>query len=138
MQCPACNATVQSTEICPRCRADLSVLLRIYKQSRIKLAGALHCWLNNQNQQSQIDIKAANSLHKDQLSRLVQCLINSQPRNAPASKLTFKSGAQLLQQIYQVSGSVLQGIIKYMPVLVSVVYQFLQKSIKRFQSYLSR
>ncbi len=134
MQCPACNASLQSTAICPRCQADLSVLLRIHKQSRIKLAEAILSWVDNQHQQSQVHIISANSLHQDQLSQHVQSLIHSQTSKAPTMGLSIPSKRQLFQHMLQVSRTVIKRVFDDTPALVASVCRFLQQSTKRLKS----
>ncbi len=60
-RCPCCNARLQQTSICPRCRADLINLISVEKSAEFWLATAIHLLLENKVEKSCIAIKK--SLH---------------------------------------------------------------------------
>jgi hypothetical protein len=51
-RCPCCKARLRESEQCPRCKADLSLIIGSEQFARLWFSKAIHYWLENKTEQS--------------------------------------------------------------------------------------
>jgi len=100
-RCPCCNARLKDNVICPRCQADLSVLITTEKTAEQHLTKAIQYWGNKQGEQSIAALMSALSLKKSNLALRFRDYLIQQTYREVLDLLAQKQLLSANQQLYK-------------------------------------
>ena len=76
--CPCCNARLKALVICPRCKADFSVLNSTEHMAQLWLTKAIHYWVDNETERSLAALELSLHLKKTRAAATFQGFIIQQ------------------------------------------------------------
>jgi len=101
-RCPCCNARLRETEICPRCKADLSVIINAGQSAQFWLSKAIYYYLESKIEKSIAALNFSLSLTKTGLAEVFRDFVIQQQCRGILDLLAKKQVLAAQQQLYRV------------------------------------
>jgi len=100
-RCPCCRARLRGAVQCPRCRADLSALFKVWQAASFYLAKAIQDWQAGRYEQSLVALEQSMKLHKTELALSFRDFLVHQQCQAVLALLADKQLWKARQQLYR-------------------------------------
>jgi hypothetical protein len=101
-RCLCCNARLGDAALCPRCKADLSVVINSEKAAHFWLSKTIHLWQENKTEQSLDALGLSLHLKKTKLALVFREFLIRQKSRDLLELLAQKQVLPAKQQLYKI------------------------------------
>ena len=101
-RCPCCNARLKEVAICPRCKADLSVIINAGQSAQVWLTRAIHYFLESKTEQSIAALELSLCLNKTRMAEVFRDFLIQRHCRGLLDLLAKKQLLPAKQQLYKV------------------------------------
>ncbi len=101
-RCPGCNARLREVAICPRCKADLSAIIKAEQSAQFWLSKAIYYCLESNTEQSIAALNLSLCLNKTRMADVFRGFLIQQQCKRILDLLSKKQLLSAKQQLYRV------------------------------------